>query len=462
MKDIDEELSDRIDDYLLDRLPEAERDAFEAEMLVSPAIQQEVLFRSSVSNALWLNGQTPGNQSEPELEAVVDSGWWGASKKAWKELPWPAKALAIVAAVAAVGMLAYLWGRQPERAKPEAKTIATSDTTFTADIPNRDKSLVFPDTPKTPAIQPKPAKKTLPESSAGVSAPPTDTMEKEAWSAAVQSGTCEAYRAFVQKYPKSTYLPQAEQAIREQCLPTPEHLLPVPIQKLRADMVRVEGGSFLMGCRNEETPDTCAASEKPEHLVRVPAFSIGRYEVTQAQWRAVIGTDPPRLTNKGCDDCPVEYVSWLNAQEFIGKLNAMTKRNYRLPSEAEWEFAARGGAVSKGYRFSGSNDLGLVAWSGKYTKKATQPVGTKAPNELGLYDMSGNVHEWTMDCYNANYDGAPTDGTAWLTKGNCELRVARGGSWNPADPGGYCRPAFRLYFPATTAIPVVGFRLVSE
>lgn len=465
MDNIDNEgLSDQIDDYLMDRLSEAERDAFEAEMLVSPEIQRELVFRSTVSNAIWTSNYIPNKhyEMEPAEGAVTSRGWWSEVSSLWKNFSWLVKLLTMTTILAALSILAYLWSRQPGRVRSEPIATVSSENASYADTANQGESPALPDAPAPTAIPAKPAIKSLPEPSAGIPASQTISAEKEAWNATVKLSTCEAYRAFIQQYPQSSFLLQAEQAIQQQCLPTPDHLLPASVKKIQADMVRVEGSEFIMGCRDGETNDSCAASEKPEHLVRVPAFSIGRYEVTQAQWRAVIGSDPPRSANKGCDDCPVEFVSWIGVQEFISKLNTLTKRNYRLPSEAEWEFAARGGSKSKGYRYSGSNDLSLIAWTGKYTKKATQPVGTKAPNELGLYDMSGNVHEWTMDCYNNSYDGAPTDGKAWLTKGNCELRVARGGSWNPDEPASYCRPAFRLYFPATTAIPVVGFRLATD
>jgi formylglycine-generating enzyme len=152
-------------------------------------------------------------------------------------------------------------------------------------------------------------------------------------------------------------------------------------------MVRVAGGTFTMGCESASRDGECYDSEKPPRTVRVSDFSIGKYEVTQAQWRAVMGSDPPELYNKGCDDCPVERVSWNDIQEFLRKLNELTGKRYRLPTEAEWEYAARGGSQSRGYLYSGSNNIGEVAWYDGNAKqgnthgaqKTTRPVGQKKP-----------------------------------------------------------------------------------
>jgi formylglycine-generating enzyme required for sulfatase activity len=220
-----------------------------------------------------------------------------------------------------------------------------------------------------------------------------------------------------------------------------EKLDPI-IKKLQADMVLVEGGTYTMGWlegRDGEGYD----NEKPAHEVTVSDFHISRFQVTQAQWRAVMGSDPPKLPNKGCDDCPVENVSWDNVQDFLEKLNKLTGQNYRLPTEAEWEFAARGGNQSQGYLYSGSNDLDEVGWYLDNSNSKTHPVGQKKANELGLFDMSGNVKEWCQDCWHETYEGAPSGGRAWLAAsgGNCSYRVFRGGSWNNVNR--YCRVADR-------------------
>lgn len=203
------------------------------------------------------------------------------------------------------------------------------------------------------------------------------------------------------------------------------------------EMVYVKGGTFTMGCTSEQGSD-CEDDEKPAHQVTLSDFYICKYEVTQKQWRAVMGTDPPELRFKGCDDCPVERVSWNDIQDFIKKLNQKTGKKYRLPTEAEWEYAARGGSQSKGYKYAGSNNIGEVAWYDVNSSNKTHAVGGKKPNELGIYDMSGNVWEWCNDWY-GNYSAGsqrnpqgPSSGTG---------RVLRGGSWY--SNAWYCRVSDR-------------------
>jgi len=234
-------------------------------------------------------------------------------------------------------------------------------------------------------------------------------------------------------------------------------------------MVHVKGGTFTMGCQDGRDTE-CYEWEKPAHTVRVSDFYIGETEVTQKQWRAVMGSDPSYF--KDCDDCPVEQVSWNDIQDFLSKLNARSGR-YRLPTEAEWEYAARGGAYSHGYKYAGSNTVYEVAWfwenSGEkmlsgdwdYEKlKAnncrTQRVKTKRRNELGLYDMSGNVYEWCADCWHDTYEGHPTDGSAW-TSGSCDRRVLRGGSW--FDGSRNVRVSIRYVLNPDVRLNVDGFRL---
>ena len=164
--------------------------------------------------------------------------------------------------------------------------------------------------------------------------------------------------------------------------------------------VKVRGGKFKMGCTVEQGED-CYDNEKPVRNVKLSNFSIGKYEVTQKLWKLVMGSNPSNFKR---DDLPVEGVSWDDVQIFISVLNAVTGKKYRLPTEAEWEFAARGGNKSKGYKYSGSNNLDEVGWyNDKSSVKKTNPVGQKKPNELGIYDMSGNVYEWCGDLY-GRYD----------------------------------------------------------
>ena len=162
------------------------------------------------------------------------------------------------------------------------------------------------------------------------------------------------------------------------------------------EMVYVEGGTFMMGATSEQGSDAYD-DERPVHSVTLSSFHIGRYEVTQGLWTEVMGSKPS--DNKAGNDYPVENVSWEDCQEFIRKLNARTGLKFRLPTEAEWEYAARGGKNSRGYKYSGSNSAESVAWYMGNSGKETHPVGRKAPNELGLYDMSGNVYEWCENRY---------------------------------------------------------------
>ena len=187
-------------------------------------------------------------------------------------------------------------------------------------------------------------------------------------------------------------------------------------------MVFVPAGSFPMGSVDGD------ADEKPVRTVSVPAFLMGRTEVTQGQWKAVMGSNPSRF--KACGDtCPVEQVSWDDAQEFIRKLNAQTGQRYRLPSEAEWEYAARAGSRGKWSFWDSESQLGGHAWFVANSGTQTRPVAGKLPNAWGLYDMHGNVWEWVQDVWHDNYSGAPTDGSVWSAGGDQARRVLRGGSW---------------------------------
>ena len=213
--------------------------------------------------------------------------------------------------------------------------------------------------------------------------------------------------------------------------------------------------------------------EGPQHYVNVPEFFMGKYPVTQAQWQAVMGNNPSYFKGK---NRPVEKVSWNDATKFCQKLSKKTGRDYRLPSEAEWEYACRAGTKTpfyfgetintdlanyrgtdnKEYGFSGSHGRGP---KGEYREQTTD-VRNFPPNSFGLYDMHGNVFEWCQDVWHNNYDGAPVDGSAWVNGGNSSDRVLRGGSWyfNPR----LCRSANRgSYISDETVINDIGFRLVS-
>ena len=227
--------------------------------------------------------------------------------------------------------------------------------------------------------------------------------------------------------------------------------LPEVLQEVAAQMVRVEGGTFTMGCTPE--PENCADDEQPPHPVRIESFEIGKFEMTQELWEAVMGENPSAFAN--CPGCPVETVSWDDVQVFLRRLNAEGTQ-YRLPSEAEWEYAARGGQSSEGYRYSGSHDRAEVAWYHENSGNRTQPVGSRQANELGLFDMSGNAREWVQDCWHGSYDGAPDDGSA-REEGDCRRRVIRGGSWHgkPDD----VRSAGRFWYTTSFRNNNLGFRV---
>ena len=202
----------------------------------------------------------------------------------------------------------------------------------------------------------------------------------------------------------------------------------------KTEMVFVQGGTFTMGCTDEQGSD-CEKEEKPAHQVKLSDYYIGKYEVTQGLWKKVMGKNPSYFKYCG-DDCPVENVSWNDCQAFINKLNQLTSKRFRLPTEAEWEYAARGGRdVARNVlagnvqqtKYAGSNALDEVAWYGGNRDGKTHTVGTKKPNALGVYDMSGNVWEWCNDWYGAYSNKAVTNPQGAKSGFG---RVVRGGSWS--------------------------------
>ncbi|QJB46769.1 bifunctional serine/threonine-protein kinase/formylglycine-generating enzyme family protein [Dolichospermum flos-aquae] len=226
------------------------------------------------------------------------------------------------------------------------------------------------------------------------------------------------------------------------------------------EMVEIPGGTFIMGSPENEAERY--SNEGPQHQVTVPSFYMGKYELTQVQYQAIIGTNPSNF--KG-DNRPVERVSWNNAVEFCKKLSQKTGKNYRLPSEAEWEYACRAGTTTPFY-FGESITPDLVNYNGNYTyasapkgkyRQQTTDVGTFPPNSFGLYDMHGNVWEWCQDDYKDDYINAPTDGSA-LTSPSRSVKLLRGGSWHftPED----CRSACRDPYDLGTYDYYIGFRVV--
>ena len=219
------------------------------------------------------------------------------------------------------------------------------------------------------------------------------------------------------------------------------------------NMIYVEGGAFLMGA-TEEQEDIATDREYPIHPVHLSNYYIGQTQVTQELWQAVMGNNPS--VNIGDNQRPVEMVNWYDCQDFITKLNELTGKSFRLPTEAEWEFAARGGKYNHGYRYSGSDNTDEVAWHETNSNRKSHPVASKMPNELGLYDMSGNVWEWCNDFYNP-YTSEPQDNPQGPKIGN--EKVMRGGSYFSSVDYGRVSNRFAPPSPLFKAHPL-GLRLV--
>ncbi|MEN8444376.1 MAG: formylglycine-generating enzyme family protein [Cyanobacteria bacterium J06555_13] len=241
-------------------------------------------------------------------------------------------------------------------------------------------------------------------------------------------------------------------------------------QALPLHMVLIPGGSFLMGSPDDELERTQA--EGPQHQVSVSKFFMGRYPVTQAQWRAVatlpkigheLNLNPSRFEG---DDLPVEQVSWYEAAEFCDRLAEHTNRPYRLPSEAEWEYACRAGTTTP-FNFGDTISTDVANYNGEYrygdspkgeNRETTTSVGQlKNSNAYGLSDMLGNVYEWSWDHWHDNYEGAPTDASAWIEGRNADRRVCRGGSWNFSPRN--CRSAYRINYSPAVRYSDIGFRV---
>jgi len=210
------------------------------------------------------------------------------------------------------------------------------------------------------------------------------------------------------------------------------------------EMEVLPAGNFQMG-------ETGRRNAMPAHTVTLPAFAIGKHEVTQGEWKAVMGDNPSKIA--ACSDtCPVENISWHDAQEYVKRLSARTGKRYRLPTEAEWEYACRAGGE---HDYCGGGEADKLAWSGDQYG-GIHPVGQKQSNAWGLYDMSGNVWEWVQDCMHPDYKGAPVDGAAWEAP-DCKSRVLRGGSWLSGPQ--YSRAALRFGFTPNFRAGDFGFRV---
>ena len=239
-------------------------------------------------------------------------------------------------------------------------------------------------------------------------------------------------------------------------------IVPITVNGVTFNMIKVDGGTFTMGATDEQhNPDS---NEKPKHQVTLSSYYIGETEVTQGLWKAVMGTSVSDQRDKvnniwpirgEGDNYPMYYVSWNDCQEFIRKLNDLTGKRFRLPTEAEWEFAARGGNKSRHTQYSGSTNIDEVAWYEKNSSGKNHPVKNKKHNELGIYDMSGNVWEWCWDYYNTDASDSPTE---TIGSNNSDYHVLRGGSWR--NFSWLCRSTSIDYGTSDSRLSRIGFRLV--
>ncbi|MDD5384921.1 MAG: SUMF1/EgtB/PvdO family nonheme iron enzyme [Gallionella sp.] len=239
-------------------------------------------------------------------------------------------------------------------------------------------------------------------------------QEQQLWQQAQAGGNAQTVQAYLDKYSSGSHVAAAQEKLA--ALRNAEANGQKAETTIRdcpgcPELAVIPAGSYDMG----ETDST--------HRVTLKSFALGKTEVTQGQWKAIMGNNPSNFTSCG-DNCPVEQVSWNDAQAFIQKLNAKTGKQYRLPSEAEWEYACHAGGRQV---YCGSDNLDSVAWHDGNSGNSTHPVAGKQANAFGLYDMSGNVWEWVEDSQHADYNGAPDDGSAW--QGDGTNRVLRGGSW---------------------------------
>lgn len=219
-------------------------------------------------------------------------------------------------------------------------------------------------------------------------------------------------------------------------------------------MIYVEGGTFTMGATFEQT--NASENEKPAHRVTLSSYYIGEFEVTQELYLAVVGSNPSSFIGA---KLPVERVTWANCQTFATKLSQLTGRTFKLPTEAQWEYAARGGKFSQGFIYPGSNNVNEVAWHPGNSSSKTHEVGQKLPNELGIYDMAGNVSEWCQDWYGASYySSSPENNPTGPASGS--YRVERGSGYSANYGSGWCRVSWRGSKTPTYSYKDLGFRVV--
>ncbi len=297
-------------------------------------------------------------------------------------------------------------------------------------------------------------------------------MEALFWRSIQAGGDIESHEAYLSRYPKGTFAAPARVRINKlkqqkqlAAADPPKPQAPSPVKPAAKkvgqvfrdcadcpEMVAIPKGSFRMG----DLDGGGYSNEKPVHTVNIGyKFAVGKYEVTQAEWRAVMGSSPSKF--KG-DRNPVERISWNDAQDFVRRLGTKTGKQYRLLTEAEWEYAARAGAATK-YPWGisvGSGNANCDGCGSRWDNRQTAPVGSFKANRFGLHDMHGNVYEWVADCWNGNYAGAPTDGSVW-NSGDCSPRVLRGGSWVSVPRG--MRSADRFREATSLRNYDIGFRI---
>jgi formylglycine-generating enzyme required for sulfatase activity len=284
--------------------------------------------------------------------------------------------------------------------------------------------------------------------------------ETAVWEIAQGVNSEAGFNKYLEKYPNGSYATRARQQIL--ALATKQNLENAEIKQListisaakavlkMVDMAEIAGGTFSMGDAASRYMD-----EKPARMVQLPTFYLSKYEVTEAEWFAVMGKYPVGSSASNCPTCPIRMVSWQDVQNFIGKLNAITGQNFRLPTEAEWEYAAKGGQ-SNSMRYAGSNEPGISGWYERNADGKVHPVGQKSANEFGLFDMTGNVREWCSDLYHEKaYD---KNSNAQFEKST--QRVFRGGSWD--DEAEYCRNAVRARESPHYRDERTGFRLAQN
>ena len=261
---------------------------------------------------------------------------------------------------------------------------------------------------------------------------------------------------------RSQEMPLNSDSVHAGLILSPDSQLTFVVNGVSFKMIHVEGGTFMMGATAEQEDDACDA-ERPVHLVTLSSYYIGETVVTQALWKAVMGTTVTqhRAMNhigqrlRGVDSTlPMYFVSWDDCQTFISKLNTLTGQHFRLPTEAEWEYAARGGNKSRGYKYSGGDDYDSVCWCDENSGNMAHSVKTKLPNELGIYDMSGGVWEWCDDYYQP-YNASPQ--TNPKEDRYDDYRIKRGGSWRYVL--WHCRVSYRSGSKPNERASVTGFRL---